>query len=405
MTVRTSRLLRILWVLPMLLLTGTNCFAQVGVSAYLTSRFESNSNVYLLENLPQPGGAANAQDASHRATMVNNIGQLIVLYPIGQQALRAEIEGSTASYRGLTGLDHTEYRLGAGFDWKLKDNVDGSLDYTRIRKTDPFTEVITPVLPVEKQRLLTGTIGLYVLGDWRLALAGKDVVKVFSQRDIISLQLTEKSGHAELLYGRLGRLRAGLATTVTEGEYVLFSKQIGVIPTYRQYNSGLILSYASNRFSLNSSVGYTKRHASVARDSIATGTGSLGIAYRVSGKTHVEASVTRDINSYISGVGSELVNVAAFAFSWQTSNKVEITAQADFTRRVLPGQGNAPIGSDRTDDLSLFKIGSNYDALPWLRFRPYVTVQSRSSDFVGASADSTAFGIDVILQRKSPATK
>jgi len=94
---------------------------------------------------------------------------------------------------------------------------------------------------------------------------------------------------------------------------------------------------------------------------------------------------------------AEVDTSAAVSVNWQATYKLTTSLGYMFTYRQFPGQGNNPLGSDRTDAQQHINLGLSYYPLRWLVITPYANVQARVSNYIGAVYSQTVFGVTLTV--------
>jgi hypothetical protein len=124
----------------------------------------------------------------------------------------------------------------------------------------------------------------------------------------------------------------------------------------------------------------------------------LDYTNQLTAKTSIKLGVNRIIGSYIFTTGSEIDTNASLTVNWQATYKIGVLASYLWTYRDLPGQGDAPLGSDRLDRLQYINVKLDYEIFRWLAVKPYINVITRSSNFVGGNFNATVYGVLVAVQ-------
>jgi len=86
------------------------------------------------------------------------------------------------------------------------------------------------------------------------------------------------------------------------------------------------------------------------------------------------------------------------AVNWQATYKLGVSLGYTFGYREFPNQGNNPVGSNRTDIQETANMGIDYRPQRWLTIRPYATVQTRRSTFIGGHFSQNIFGVSVTIK-------
>ena len=128
-------------------------------------------------------------------------------------------------------------------------------------------------------------------------------------------------------------------------------------------------------------------------------TGDLDYKRALTGKTTLDVELSRQINAYVYNSGSEIDTIGAIGANWQATYKIDVTLAYNYTYRQLPGQGDSPPGSDRTDRLNYVSLIVDYEALPWLALKPYINYQDRTAtNFAGGNFNASVIGAQFTLK-------
>ncbi len=119
----------------------------------------------------------------------------------------------------------------------------------------------------------------------------------------------------------------------------------------------------------------------------------------LTGKTTAEFELSRLINVYIATTAAVIDSTAAMRVNWQATYKIGVNLSYSYDYRKLPGQGEFPVGSDRTDRLNIGQLTVIYKPLSWLTLQPYFQYQSLASAHdVGVAFNSRSTGIEFTAQ-------
>jgi hypothetical protein len=369
----------------------------IGVSA--VSRYEYNSNVFDLQcGNPLPG----TSDFQHSDSLYTYGAGLDANYLWSQQKLFAVMSVSEFRYDHFTQLNHHEYTLDAGLNWKLGLLLDGTIEVVRNDTMVPFSNVQTASFVMQTEQRESAKVGLQFVPDWRIEGSGRYRTIDQSSATLPNLELKESFGEVAIKYVGLAGVTAGLSGGYASGNYT-GGDAASDLP-YRQTNVDLVATYdVTGRSNFNGALGYSDRTSSSALNSISGFTGELDYNYRLTGKTSMQVRVGRMINSYVANASSEVDTGAAFTVHWQATYTLGVEVGYAWTSRDLPGQGDAPLGSERVDHDQLATIKIDYEPLEWLSIKPYVSLETRSSNFigesvVGANFNATVYGVNFIAR-------
>jgi hypothetical protein len=220
------------------------------------------------------------------------------------------------------------------------------------------------------------------------------------------LSLTETSGQAAIKYTGTAGVTSGLTATYLKGSFSNTGPTVA--PSYTQESAGLTATDVVTGLStFRGQIGYTRRSSDSGNNNIGGVTGELDYQRALTGKTTVEADLTRAINVYLTNDASEIDSVAVLTATWQATYKIGVVLGYNFTYRQLPRQGDAygaggvivATGTEQTEHLSTPSLAVTYTPVPWLVLKPYVNYQTRASqNFVGGDFNSTVVGVQFTLQ-------
>ena len=151
--------------------------------------------------------------------------------------------------------------------------------------------------------------------------------------------------------------------------------------------------YKFIRTSLEGQIGYSRRTSQTNSNDTSGLTGAISFKDQLTPKTSVTLGISRAINSYYLNSSSEIDSSASAGVSWQATYKLAVSAGYTFSYRNFPGQGNNPIGSDRVDIQEDANLSFNYQPALWLMIKPYATVETRRSTFIGGHYSSNVYGV------------
>ena len=393
---------RHLWVAA-LLASPVSAFAELVMTVAGDAQYEYNTNVFDQQSgFFTPLGGTNFGDS-----FIAYGGKLDASYLWSQQQFYATVQGNDYHYNRFKSLDHNDYTLDAGWDWKIGRIWDGVFDVTRIRSMVTFWNLVGTSLVIQTEQRETGRAGVQFTPDWRAELTG--IARTVDQPQVgaPNLSLSESSGQAAIKYTGTAGVTSGLVATYLKGSFSNAGPLV-VAPSYRQTSGGLTATDEVTGLStFRGQIGYTSRSSDSGINSISGVTGELDYKRTLTGKTTVELDLTRQINAYITNVASEIDSVATLTANWQATYKIGVVLGYTFTYRQLPGQGTVVgvggayvgNGSEQTQRLHMPSLTVTYVPVPWLTLKPYVNYQTRASqNFVGGNFDATVVGVQFTLQ-------
>jgi hypothetical protein len=388
------------WVCSVLMVTlgvSGSARAQLAVIASGTAQYEYNSNVFdLSRGQPLPLGFSGTGFGDSSFT---ESGRVDSSYQLGAQRFFATIEGSDAQYDRFSNLNHTAYLFDGAWDWKAADIWDGIIDVSRARSMVSFFNLLGPERVIQTDQRETGKAGLQFTPDWRAEVTGLTHKTDQPQEDAPNLSLSESSGEAAFKYLGVAGVAAGLNATYLTGKFD-GSNELFEAPSYVQRSTGLTVTDDISGLSmLRADVGYTRRSSANASDNVSGVTGEFDYKRTLTGKTSAEFSVSRQINVFLTNTGSEIDSIATLIVDWQATYKIGVVVGYNYTYRQLPNEGDAPLGSNRVDQLQFAQLAMTYQPFPWLILKPYFNYQDRTSQhFTAGNFNSSSAGLLFTVQ-------
>jgi hypothetical protein len=367
--------------------------AQFYGKASATATYESNSNVFASQS-----GFSSAGNGRNSDTDYSYGGELDGTYLWGRQELYAIGTVHQYDYQHFTDLNHNEYTLNAGMNWKAGGLLDGKLDVLRSRTMVPLYDLtgsaLTLALNTTQQE--TASLGIRVSDDWKLQGSIVHSKGEEPLADSPQLQLTQTTYTGWINYAGLGDVTVGFGETYLVGDYD--GANTTGNPSYRQGTIGLQASYKLNpRMTIDGSVGYSRRVSDDGTNNTSGTSGALDFTRQLTPKTSVSLKIDRAINSYYLNTGSEFDTDVAAGVNWQATYKLGVALGYTFTYRDFPHQNNDPTTSNRIDRQQFANFSLNYQPRRWLAIKGYVNYQTRSSNFAGGDYNATIAGISVTV--------
>src|SRR5258707_8621159 len=355
-----------------LLLAPAIAVAEVALETSAFAQYEYYSNVfYLAPGVTSPGDPHS--DPSD--TFLTAGGKFVVADLWQQQKVYLSLQGSDVRYNRFTQLDHSDYNVDGGWIWALGGNWDGQLQVTRLRSQVPFTYLVSTQLFLQTEQRETASANFRFNSDWRIEGIGYTRQVDLPQLQAPNLRLTESSGQVALKYTGISRTTAGVLAAYGTGNYDntgLLSALAGFPPTYHQTTFGLISTYSvSGLTSLQGQLGYTRRVTPNPAADQSGVTGDLHYTRALTAKTSIDLEFSRQLQSYIAGVGSELDSKVNLQARWEATYKIAVLAGYTFIYRQLPNQGFVA-GTNRLHHLQSANLEVDYTVRPWLALKPNV---------------------------------
>jgi hypothetical protein len=379
-------------------------FAQLAILTQADAQYEYNTNVFAQQHGVPLFGLTTPGYSDH---FIAEGGKIDATYLYSQQQFHATIIGTDYHYDRFTELNHKEYTLDAGWNWKLGRTLDGLLEVSRIQSMVSLYNLIEAQLALQTEQRETGKIGFQFVPDWRAEATGYTRKVEAPLLGAPDLALSETDGSGALKYTGTAGVTAGISAGYLRGNYtgnpLVNGAEIVVAPDYHQTNLDLTATdIVSGKSSFQGEIGYSKRSSpsqglGAEINDISGATGLLDYRRALTGKTTLDLIVSRQIVPYITGGGSEIDSIGGIQANWQATYRIGVTLGYNYTYRQLPDQGTD--NSNRTDRLNYVSLAVDYEALPWLALKPYVRYQDRTAtNFVGGNFNATIVGAQFVLQ-------
>jgi len=365
--------------------------AEVSVSPRASIDVEYNSNIFSVA--PGSPELVAQGDLQRSDTTLNYAAGLTVDGKWGLQQLTANFQGSEIDYVHYTDLDHSEYLGDVAFIWKSNGPFDGKLDVQRNHVMAPFKDTNTTELEVDTIQQFTGTLNVHVLNDFRLESTYSNTDSKTPVPGYPEASVNENTEKVAFLYAGTANLSYGVGGAELEGKY---SNSVNPT-TYRQSTADIAVDYAVGAFSkINAWLGYSDRTYSSTAQSNSAITGSLEFLRQLTGKTSISVDLSRAINNYVVGGGSEIDTSATLGVNWAATAKITVTAHIAETHSDF-GQQSPTITTDagRVDNFRTASMSLDYQVLRWLTLRAYGQYQSRDSNLYQYIYNASIVGLQM----------
>lgn len=380
------------WLL--LALAAPGPVAAVGsLVPYGSAQAEYNSNIFALESREQ--ALAQNGDAELSDRVLRYVAGLEGKLSLGQQSLRATVEGRRLDFEHYNRLDHDEYLFSGGVDWKLGSAIDGLLELRQEQRMASFEDRNATALTLETERGARGTANLDITPEWRLegGLARRELDSPLP--DFPAFQLEEDTASLALKYLVLDRLAAGVYAEILQGRFD------GVPSAGRFQQQGLALTgdyYIEDFSSIGAVIGITDREDDGGGGGQKALTGELSYHRELTGKTKIDLQVFRRIRSFVGGASSVQEDGASVGLAWQATPKTSAAALYQWTQGSFQDSGGSSENQGRQDEGEIASLKISYQVLPWAAIRPYGGYQSRDSNLAFDSFEAAFYGIELLAR-------
>lgn len=333
----------------------------------------------------------------------------------GRQLFSLDFNFNHMKYVLFTQLDHNEYTGNAILNWKLGRVFDGTLGYNQEQSMVSFNELANPqAIPVstlllETSKTGTVTVNVQMTPIWRLE-SGVIARDLESPRPgLPDLDLKENTLKLALRNVSKAHLSFGIDTAFVDGKYADDSQ--GQNPNYKQASYLFAADYVVNGLSsFNAAAGYTKRTQQgdapvlngqsnttgiIQNGDVAAVTGKLGYDRKITAKTSINLQLSREVNSYVSNVSSEIDSIATLGLNWQATAKITSELHYGWTYSNFPNQVvSASDTETRIDHAQFVAFELKYQVFRKLRIKPYARYEDRNSNISILKYNGKTIGIE-----------
>jgi hypothetical protein len=312
----------------------------------------------------------------------------------GKQKLTAILDAREIRYSHYSRLDHQEYLGDVDYFWAVGDLFEGNFDVRRDKRMAQFMSRESTALEVDTTQDETANVNFKVTSALRLE-AG--VIEHNSKTPLPGFEDSEVDENTERVAVRrlgTGNLSYGLEVSRLNGEF----KQSVLPSKYNQNNALFVFGYGTQGAVsvLNGSIGYSKRQYEGSDLTTSGVTGSIALTRQVSAKTALKFELKREINIYVVGGGTETDSSAALGAAWAATGLITVNADLSYTHAAFGQQSSTDsFDAGRADNYGVVNMALNYQVLRWLSIRPYGRYDSRHSNRLNFSFDSTIIGLEL----------
>lgn len=381
------------WTVIALVWSGA-IFGDDRVVPYVGLLSEYNSNIFAL-----PGHAeALAENGDRRLddTSISAIAGLDANLPWDNEKLSAKIEGRRLDYLHFGRLDHNEYLLSSGFDWRLLSIFDGALNFRQERSMASFADRDTTELSLQRERTGSGSVNAAISPEWRLETGLRTHALAAPLSDSPNFNLNENAASTAIKYLGIDKFTAGVFAEYLAGKY----EGVGNAGKFEQETVALTADYLIKDFQhFGAQVGYTTRKDKSADGGSLSGLDAIVNYHRdLTIKTSADIEAFRHVDSYIGGASSVEEIGAGTKLAWQATTKISLTGEYQYLDSQFKQTGAQSINQNRHDQMQVAYLRLLYKARPWLLLRTYAEYQSRGSNIERDNFDAALLGIEVIAR-------
>jgi hypothetical protein len=369
-----------------------------GFDPYAAFMLEHNSNLFAVPSskaVSDPRGVPQLSD-----TLKTYLVGAESYWLVDRQRFFATLEGRRTYYDQFTDLNHNEYLVDLGLNWKLSKRFDGILEARQQRQIVSFTDRTVTGLTTQTDKILKGSFNTALTPVWRLESQAESHTLDSPLQTAPDFSLREVSETIGLKYVGIANLAYGVEGSHAEGKY----KGAPGAVDYRQNTAQFALKYAIGGLTnINAALGYTQRSLQGSSGKLSGVTGALGYARQLTGKTAVNVQFSRLVNSYYNAGSSEIDTGGTAGIVWQATPKLGVSVNYQHTRSVFEGQTLPNTNTQgRVDSSNYSSLELRYQPRLWVTLRPYVRRQIRDSNIGIFTFSGTVYGIEVRFRDEKP---
>jgi hypothetical protein len=369
--------------------------ADVEHRFYGSVQGEYNSNVFDLKDRSEALAINGDKELSD--TLVRYIAGIKLQGNVNPLVLRANLEGSRIDYSHFGRLDHNEYLLSGGLDWRLITILKGTVDYRQQRRMASFADRSSTALSIENEKTATATIDIDITPDWRSENGVRWRRDASALPNLPDFAVQESVIHTAIKYMANGHLTGGLYGELLLGRF----DGVPDRSPYHEQTLALTADYAVPDFSrFGAQLGYTHRQdrsslAGSSSNSASGMTGSMSYHRELTGKTAADAGIFRRVRSDVGNSSSVVETGAEVSATWRPTLDISVVGAYRYTQ----GRYQQPVilvNSARGKEArQIASLTATYAVLHWLDLSPYAGFQMRTSDIAVDSYQSFVGGLEI----------
>lgn len=368
---------------------------ELKLQPYAEGSYEYNSNIAAVA----PGDPANVlQGDPHQDDRIKRgVVGLNARYGWSRQVLMLQAEGRRYNYDHFSRLDHDESLLSANLDWQLASALDGKMVASREHRMADLKARLGSELVLETESDAAGSFNIHIGPDWRLESGARRRNLDSPQPGYPNYGLRETTGDLALKYLGPASWTFGLA-----GEHVSGDYHGGTLaPSYRQTSIDGTANYGDGEPTLlKASLGHTTRSDPAANAAdLSAITGLLSYARKLTGKTSVDVSYQRAVNSYVITAASEVDSIVAMKIDWEATRKLSVVLGYTHTGSTFTGEYVPATNIPRSDQYAAANLDIGYAITRWVTISPYGLYQTRTSNVPYFQYNGAVVGIRLRVQR------
>jgi len=358
---------------------------------YASAQAEYNSNLFDLSGADQAlaeNGDSQLSDIAQRY-----LAGVDLRLPLGGQLLRASVEGRRFEFVHFSRLDHNEYLLTGGLDWRWNNSLDSTLAYRQEQRMASFADRSATDLALETEHIGSGSLNLDIDPEWRLETGVRTHELDSPLPDAPDFKLTENAVHAALEYQLAEAVAAGVYAEYLDGQF----DGVADAASFQQKLIALTANYAvADLENFRGQLGYTLRHDNSGEANTLTAlTGMLDYHRQLSGKTTAGVQLFRRVDSYVGGASAEQNTGVDTNLVWLATAIMSLSADYQWFESRFSQAVSAESGPARKDHGQILNLRLAYQMTPWLALRPYFEYQLRSSNIETDNFHAAIAGIEL----------
>jgi len=319
--------------------------------------------------------------------------------PISRQKVQLNARVERRDFDRFDVLDHTAYRLGAGWKWVAAPEWSGDLGYQRDHRLSSLADIQAPIRDMITSDYVYGSAGYRLDARWRVRGALDFWHHNHSEPTRATLDNRTGSGTIGFDYMTPAENSVGGQFKYTRGNFPN-QQPVGPVVTvdnqFKEYETSLVAHWVvTGKSTFDARVGYTSReHEQVPQRDFGGWTGRLAYDWFVAAKTLLNFAVWREVHSYEDVQASYVVSRgASFGPAWAPTDKIVLQARLLYDKRNYQGDpGFVVTGApEREDTFKGIRLSAGWTPRRFIELVGSVERGDRDSNVVGKDYDYTSW--------------
>ena len=369
-----------------------------------TVHFSAFTGLMHDDNLVRLSDSTDAQTVLGTSARSDNIwrygASLDANIPISRQNILVNARIEQRDYNRFDALDHTAYKVGAGWNWTVGNDWSGDVGYLRDHYLSSLADIQRQVKDMIDLDNFYANVGYRIDARWRVR-GGLDFRRYdHSDSSQTALDNRTSSFVVGADYLTPSNNSIGAQFRYTKGNYpnqqavAVGAGSVPVDNEYKEYETSAVARWiVTGKSTFTGRAGYTKReHEQVSQRDFSGFTGRLGYDWFVANKTLLNFQLYREIGSYVDTQASYVVNQGgSFGPAWAPTEKLIFQGRLVYEKRDYKGDpGFVASGTSREDTFRGLRLSGGWAPRRNVEIVISADYGDRSSNVVGRDYDFTS---------------